>query len=116
MAQQKRLGTVLERLAQENKLLASISEFDVQWRSGLYGVVDPLSFGYLGDLDPIDQFIKMISYRIIASNMVITSMAELYILESGASPAFGSTNTRWDVASISETAFRPLYRIEESEF
>jgi hypothetical protein len=60
MARQHKLGTVIERQAQEAKLATFITELDVLERLGLYGVGDPLSFGYFEDLDPIDRFIKLI--------------------------------------------------------
>jgi hypothetical protein len=73
--QQHRLGTVLERLAKESKLATSITELAVLERIGLYGVGDPFSFGYFEDPDAIENFIKLISYRIIASDQVISSMS-----------------------------------------
>ena len=92
MAKQHRLGTVLECQAHESRLATSITELDLLDRLGMYGIGDRFcgtvsSFDYFEELDPIDQLIEMIPYRIIASNQVITSMAQLYILESRVSQA-----------------------------
>jgi hypothetical protein len=52
--QQHRLGTVLERQAEEGKLATSITELDVLERTCLYGVGDSFSFGYFEDPNPIE--------------------------------------------------------------
>ncbi len=122
MAKQQKLGTVLERQAHEAKIATSIKELDLLERLGMYGIGDRFSitvssFDNFEELDPTNQLIEMIPYRNIASNEVITSIAQLHILESRVSQAYGlSNNTRWDVGSVSKNVFRPLYRLEKHEF
>jgi hypothetical protein len=75
-----------------------------------------LSFTDMIMEETVDPLLDYVPYRILARDHVFLTLKRLQRLRSRASQSFGLNNKRWDVASVADTVFRPLYRLTKDDF